>query len=326
MHSKEWLQEECQDPLFLIPSSFTRSDQPYYYCFRDVASKKFQVDDNFTGLSEYFHHLYKPHTPPLPTYSHNPQIPAARTKRYHFTTLVKFNYTKVPTEPIKAIHDKISKARLPQWKIEKVKNVSVGLLGGWLEMVSMFIIYIPIIITTTTTSSPTPPQNLWPNGRPSVTRRYGPQQLCMQRSDPRWLGMTSRFISASYSSSSIMLENLIIWTFELMTVIKTNNIDNISTTNTQLMLPALAYYCLDGPWRSMWVCFGYDCKNKKESKIYQNLDFRLEKGRLLLTAFNYSIKIFFGICMAGLVALYTGTSTFRRTNNNVKINSKVKVP
>ncbi|XP_005142551.4 general transcription factor 3C polypeptide 5 isoform X1 [Melopsittacus undulatus] len=46
----------------------------------------------------------------------------------------------------------------------------------------------------------------------------------------------------------------------------------------KLLLPYLAYYMLTGPWRSLWVRFGYDPRKHPEAKIYQVLDFRIRCG------------------------------------------------
>ncbi|XP_076140755.1 general transcription factor 3C polypeptide 5 isoform X1 [Alosa pseudoharengus] len=46
----------------------------------------------------------------------------------------------------------------------------------------------------------------------------------------------------------------------------------------KLLLPYVAYYMLTGPWRSMWVRFGYDPRKTPEAKIYQVLDFRIRCG------------------------------------------------
>lgn len=35
---------------------------------------------------------------------------------------------------------------------------------------------------------------------------------------------------------------------------------------------------LTGPWRSLWVRFGYDPRKHPEAKIYQVLDFRIRCG------------------------------------------------
>uniref|UniRef100_A0A4W4E5G2 Transcription factor IIIC subunit 5 HTH domain-containing protein n=1 Tax=Electrophorus electricus TaxID=8005 RepID=A0A4W4E5G2_ELEEL len=55
------------------------------------------------------------------------------------------------------------------------------------------------------------------------------------------------------------------------------NVD-IHPEKLKLLLPYLAYYMLTGPWRSLWVRFGYDPRTNPEAKIYQVLDFRIRCG------------------------------------------------
>lgn len=43
----------------------------------------------------------------------------------------------------------------------------------------------------------------------------------------------------------------------------------------KLLLPIVAYYMVTGPWRSLWVRFGYDPCKTPEAKKYQVLDFRI---------------------------------------------------
>ncbi|XP_035628124.1 general transcription factor 3C polypeptide 5-like isoform X1 [Oncorhynchus keta] len=43
----------------------------------------------------------------------------------------------------------------------------------------------------------------------------------------------------------------------------------------KLLLPIMAYYMVTGPWRSLWVRFGYDPCKTPEAKKYQVLDFRI---------------------------------------------------
>lgn len=45
---------------------------------------------------------------------------------------------------------------------------------------------------------------------------------------------------------------------------------------TKLILPTIAFYYLDGPFRNQWVKFGYDCRKDKDSVKYQSLDFRMK--------------------------------------------------
>lgn len=48
----------------------------------------------------------------------------------------------------------------------------------------------------------------------------------------------------------------------------------------KLILPALAYYYTTGPWRLMWVRFGYDPRKDFSSRYYQNLDYRIRTSGL----------------------------------------------
>ncbi|XP_013915095.1 PREDICTED: general transcription factor 3C polypeptide 5, partial [Thamnophis sirtalis] len=71
----------------------------------------------------------------------------------------------------------------------------------------------------------------------------------------------------------------------------------------KLLLPYLAYYMLTGPWRSLWVRFGYDPRKNPEAKIYQVLDFRIRCGmkygytpndmpvKAKRSTYNYSLPI-----------------------------------
>ncbi|XP_046542986.1 general transcription factor 3C polypeptide 5-like [Haliotis rubra] len=43
------------------------------------------------------------------------------------------------------------------------------------------------------------------------------------------------------------------------------------------VLPLVAYYFCNGPWRTLWVKFGYDPRKDRNAKMYQILDFRLRQ-------------------------------------------------
>ncbi|XP_062593081.1 general transcription factor 3C polypeptide 5-like [Saccostrea cucullata] len=43
------------------------------------------------------------------------------------------------------------------------------------------------------------------------------------------------------------------------------------------LLPMKACYYLNGPWRCMWVKFGYDPRKHPEAKIYQTVDYRVRQ-------------------------------------------------
>ncbi|MBN3297607.1 TF3C5 factor, partial [Amia calva] len=71
----------------------------------------------------------------------------------------------------------------------------------------------------------------------------------------------------------------------------------------KLLLPYVAYYMLTGPWRSLWVKFGYDPRKDPKAKAYQVLDFRIRCGmkhgytpndmpvKAKRSTYNYSLPI-----------------------------------
>ncbi|XP_070374552.1 general transcription factor 3C polypeptide 5 isoform X1 [Equus asinus] len=46
----------------------------------------------------------------------------------------------------------------------------------------------------------------------------------------------------------------------------------------KVLLPFMAYYMITGPWRSLWIRYGYDPRKHPEAKMYQVLDFRIRCG------------------------------------------------
>ena len=55
--------------------------------------------------------------------------------------------------------------------------------------------------------------------------------------------------------------------------------------NVKVILPSIAYYILTGPWRRVWVRFGYDPRTDPAAKLYQVVDFRIKDSQWLV--FNY---------------------------------------
>ncbi|XP_066222876.1 general transcription factor 3C polypeptide 5 isoform X1 [Saccopteryx leptura] len=53
---------------------------------------------------------------------------------------------------------------------------------------------------------------------------------------------------------------------------------NVHPDKLKVLLPFMAYYMITGPWRSLWIRFGYDPRKHPEAKIYQVLDFRIRCG------------------------------------------------
>uniref|UniRef100_A0A2K6QN71 General transcription factor 3C polypeptide 5 n=1 Tax=Rhinopithecus roxellana TaxID=61622 RepID=A0A2K6QN71_RHIRO len=71
----------------------------------------------------------------------------------------------------------------------------------------------------------------------------------------------------------------------------------------KVLLPFIAYYMITGPWRSLWIRFGYDPRKNPDAKIYQVLDFRIRCGmkhgyapsdlpvKAKRSTYNYSLPI-----------------------------------
>lgn len=65
---------------------------------------------------------------------------------------------------------------------------------------------------------------------------------------------------------------------------------NVSAELIRLLLPAVAYYHHTGPWRIMWVRYGYDPRTDPESRKYQTFDFRLRTtGKIKLLTISTEI-------------------------------------
>ncbi|XP_021546901.1 general transcription factor 3C polypeptide 5 isoform X2 [Neomonachus schauinslandi] len=71
----------------------------------------------------------------------------------------------------------------------------------------------------------------------------------------------------------------------------------------KVLLPFVAYYMITGPWRSLWIRYGYDPRKNPDAKIYQVLDFRIRCGmkygyapsdmpvKAKRSTYNYSLPI-----------------------------------
>lgn len=69
----------------------------------------------------------------------------------------------------------------------------------------------------------------------------------------------------------------------IMTKMYISYITKISNEKLKYILPLLSYYYTTGPWRVMWVRFGYDPRKDFESRYYQQMDYR---ARLLVGKWN----------------------------------------
>lgn len=71
----------------------------------------------------------------------------------------------------------------------------------------------------------------------------------------------------------------------------------ITNEKLKYILPTLAYYFTTGPWRIMWVRFGYDPRKDFESRYYQQLDYRIRlnsgiKGHVIFFQCFFFARIF----------------------------------
>ncbi|KAL0273922.1 UNVERIFIED_CONTAM: hypothetical protein PYX00_006480 [Menopon gallinae] len=53
-----------------------------------------------------------------------------------------------------------------------------------------------------------------------------------------------------------------------------SGISKLPSDQLRCLLPCVAYFFSNGPWRSLWVRFGYDPRKDPSSRIYQTLDYR----------------------------------------------------
>ncbi|KAB1279593.1 General transcription factor 3C polypeptide 5 [Camelus dromedarius] len=116
----------------------------------------------------------------------------------------------------------------------------------------------------------------------------------------------------------------------------------------KVLLPFMAYYMVSitGPWRSLWIRYGYDPRKHPDAKIYQVLDFRIRCGikygyassdmpvKAKRSAYNYSLPITVKKTPSQLVTMHdlkqglgpSGTpSTRKLTSNKYKLKDSVYV-
>ncbi|KAG8509450.1 General transcription factor 3C polypeptide 5 [Galemys pyrenaicus] len=78
---------------------------------------------------------------------------------------------------------------------------------------------------------------------------------------------------------------------------------SIHPDKLKVLLPFVAYYMITGPWRSLWIRYGYDPRKHPDAKVYQVLDFRIRCGmkygyapsdmpvKAKRSTYNYSLPI-----------------------------------
>ncbi|CAK1602835.1 unnamed protein product [Parnassius mnemosyne] len=77
-------------------------------------------------------------------------------------------------------------------------------------------------------------------------------------------------LEQEYDIVKKMFEERPIWSLNL---VKYHT--KIRLSSLKIIMPCLAIYMKDGPWRMLWVRFGYDPRKDPGARIYQTLDFRL---------------------------------------------------
>ena len=61
---------------------------------------------------------------------------------------------------------------------------------------------------------------------------------------------------------------------------------HVPNEKLKIILPTLSFYYTTGPWRVMWVRYGYDPRKDFESRYYQQLDYRARTQRRLSKRVN----------------------------------------
>ncbi|XP_077353459.1 general transcription factor 3C polypeptide 5 [Festucalex cinctus] len=103
-----------------------------------------------------------------------------------------------------------------------------------------------------------------------------------------WEKISKEHDKEAEAKLSAMFESRPIWS---RNAVKANI--SIHPDKLKALLPFLAYYMVTGPWRSLWVKFGYDPRKIVEAKMYQMLDYRMRctnKGEYLIDDFDVLVK------------------------------------
>ncbi|CAH2067263.1 unnamed protein product, partial [Iphiclides podalirius] len=77
-------------------------------------------------------------------------------------------------------------------------------------------------------------------------------------------------LEQEFASIKKLFEERPIWSLNL---IKFHT--KMRLSSLKVIMPCVAIYMKDGPWRMLWVRYGYDPRKEPGARIYQTLDFRL---------------------------------------------------
>ncbi|XP_044120530.1 general transcription factor 3C polypeptide 5 isoform X3 [Neovison vison] len=121
---------------------------------------------------------------------------------------------------------------------------------------------------------------------------------------------------------------------------------SIHPDKLKVLLPFMAYYMITGPWRSLWIRYGYDPRKNPDAKIYQVLDFRIRCGmkygyapsdmpvKAKRSTYNYSLPITVKKMPSQIVTMHdlkqglgpSGTpGTRKATSNKYKLKDSVYI-
>ncbi|XP_059049869.1 general transcription factor 3C polypeptide 5-like, partial [Achroia grisella] len=95
-----------------------------------------------------------------------------------------------------------------------------------------------------------------------------PQEFYLKQKIERML--VYPLIQNEYELIQKMFEERPIWS---MNLIKYHS--KVRTPSLKIILPCLAFYMKSGPWKMLWVKYGYDPRKDPAARMYQSLDFRV---------------------------------------------------
>ncbi|XP_022128713.1 general transcription factor 3C polypeptide 5 [Pieris rapae] len=84
---------------------------------------------------------------------------------------------------------------------------------------------------------------------------------------------TNPQINEEYEIVQKMFDERPVWSFNHV-----KHHTRIRTVNLKVILPCIAFHNLNGPWKLLWVKFGYDPRKEPYARYYQMLDFRLRNA------------------------------------------------
>jgi general transcription factor 3C polypeptide 5 (transcription factor C subunit 1) len=93
----------------------------------------------------------------------------------------------------------------------------------------------------------------------------------------------------------------------------------LTDEHTKIILPVVAYYFINGPWRISWVKFGYDPRKDPTARIYQTLDYRIR------TAESTKLKVSAKRSYAGKTSLFLGPTHVKKMSLKHDMSAKPKL-